>query len=201
MTDLLKVNDSSVTPKEGINASALVHPPGKVYVEGAPKVRTWKNEMVEENLDLENGIHTIFIYKEAENRMLEESGTVKYTFIFNKDTSKWEQTEEVRMDDWKRTYDIAGSWTYKTTSADGYYVTVKLHVSEVDQNGQITIRIDSNQINASILSGLDVKNSWTAEVSQDNPFTFISDETTYALTIPDEGQTNVLKLGDSIFRR
>jgi len=201
LKDLSKMNDISVTPKEGINVSALLNPMGKTYVEGAPKERFWHLEYVDEKKDLENGTDTVFIRKEAKNGILTESGTVKYAYEFNKETGTWEQVEETKLDDWKREYHISGDWKYKFTSDDGYYVTVSLSVSDVDENGQISLRMDSDAIRASILSGLDVKNTWTAKVSQDNPFVFTSDETSYALTIPDEGETNVLKLGDYIFRR
>lgn len=178
-----------------------MNPIGKTYVEGAPKERLWNLKLVDHKTDLEKGTDAVSFYKEADNAILTEGGTVKYSYVFNKETGEWDQVEESKMDDWMRSYHIAGQWDYKYTSKDGYYVTVSLSVSEVDSSGNISIQMNSDAIRAGIMSGLDIKNTWTAKVSQDNPFMFKSDETSYPLTIPDEGETNVLKLGDYIFHR
>ncbi len=90
--------------------------------------------MGNQETDLENGTDTVYIYKKAKNVMLPEGGTVKYSYVFNKETGKWVQAEESRMDDWKRTYHIAGQWNY-----DGNGNQVTLTVSDVDDNGQMRI--------------------------------------------------------------
>ncbi len=196
MTRLDKLEDAAVRPKEGVNVMALTSPMGRTYVEGAPKERYWNLEFDRQDTDLDNGTDTVYLRKTSENALLTEGGTIKYSYVFNEGTGKWELAEESVMDDWQRTYHIAGQWEY-----EGENDRVTLTISEVDANGEMTIRMDSGWITAQILSGIDTKTSWKAKTSEERPFVFESDETSYAITIPDEGETNVIKLGEYLFRR
>lgn len=159
---LAKIQDVAVSPKEGVNAMVLTNPVGRDYVEGAPKARFWRTKLVEHKTDLEKGTDMILLRKESKNSMIEESGTVKYAYTFNKATGKWDQTEESKMDDWRRVYHIAGDWQYKFTTKDGYYETISLRISEVDPGGKISIHMDSKTQTYRILSGIQTKTTWTA---------------------------------------
>ncbi|RAV06612.1 hypothetical protein [Paenibacillus sp. YN15] len=201
VTGVNKIEDLVVTPKEGINPLSLPDFMGRTATFNSEKTRYWDTKVVDQKSDLPNGTDTITLSKSSKNAIITESGTIKYNFTYNKESGYWEKTSEVKSADWKRSYALGGRWNYKFTSKDGYYVTINLYLSDVNANGEVTAKLDSDAIRAGAFSGLDMKTSWTAKASPENPFVFKSSETSVNLVIPDEGETNVIKLGDNIFRR
>lgn len=197
---LTKIADVKFTPKEGANVSSIVQPIGETYVEGAKKKRYWKRSVTDRVTDLEAGVDELYMFMEADYSLIKESGTIKHTFTFDWDTGEWEQTNEEKMNDWVREYNIGGKWVYKYTSTDGYYERNTLYLSDVSEDGEIEIRLDNNATRFRAYSGLPVGNKWTVKAT-DDPFVFKAEIPELDIVIPDEGTTNVFKVGGNIYRR